>query len=105
MTGCPISGIDLASVCHSPALWIGAAAVAVNVPLGFLRSRTRTYSPAWFVWVHLSVPAIAYLRIRSRVSLWLIPAFIVCAVAGQLLGGTAGARGGKPAAPLPPPRR
>lgn len=103
MTGCQVAGMDLARVCRSPALWIGAAALAVNVPLGLLRSRARPYSPAWFVWVHLSVPAIAYLRIRSRVSLWLIPAFIACAVAGQLLGGAAGARGRRSAADPPPP--
>lgn len=66
---------------------IGLATLLMNVPLGYLRSKSRTYSAAWFLYVHLSVPLIIALRIVNHVSLWAIPAFIVCAVCGQLLGG------------------
>lgn len=59
----------------------------VNLPLGYLRAGTRRYTFDWFVYVHLSVPLIAFLRIESRVSPWAIPAFIGCAVLGQLGGG------------------
>ncbi|MBI5239183.1 MAG: hypothetical protein HY926_01795 [Elusimicrobia bacterium] len=66
---------------------IGLAAFLVNLPLGRLRARSRAYSAAWFVYVHLSVPFIIALRIANHVSLWAIPVFIACAVCGQLLGG------------------
>ena len=69
------------------ALAIGLAALLVNLPLGRLRAASRKYSPAWFVYVHLSVPLIVWLRVANRVSLWAIPAFIACAVCGQLAGG------------------
>ncbi|MCX5794597.1 MAG: hypothetical protein NTY77_03765 [Elusimicrobia bacterium] len=66
---------------------IGATALLLNVPLGYLRSRSRTWSVPWFIYVHFSVPLIILLRIDNHVSLWAIPAFIACAVCGQLLGG------------------
>jgi len=66
---------------------IAAGALAVNVPLGYLREGARKYSAAWFLWVHLSVPAIAFFRVRGRITLWAIPVFAACAVAGQLVGG------------------
>ena len=68
-------------------LLIAAAALAVNVPLGYLREGVRKFSPAWFLYVHLSIPLIAGLRIYNHVSNWMIPFFIACAVTGQLAGG------------------
>ena len=67
--------------------WIGAAALAVNIPLGYLREGTRKYSLAWFVCIHLSIPLIAFLRIRHDLNRWAIPVFIACAIAGQIAGG------------------
>jgi hypothetical protein len=69
------------------AMAIGLTALLVNVPLGRLRARSRACSAAWFLYVHLSVPFIICLRIVNHVSLWAIPAFISCAVCGQVLGG------------------
>ncbi len=66
---------------------IGAVAMFVNLPLGYLREGRPRYSILWFVYVHLSVPLIAWLRIRNHVSVWAIPPFIVCAVLGQIVGG------------------
>ncbi len=66
---------------------IGAAALILNLPLGYLREGTRKYSLGWFVYIHLSVPVIAFLRISNHVSAWAIPPFVVCAVLGQLAGG------------------
>jgi hypothetical protein len=68
-------------------LAIAVAAVGCNVPLGYLREGARKYSPAWFLYIHLSVPLIAALRIFNHLSYWNVPLFIGCAVAGQLLGG------------------
>jgi hypothetical protein len=67
--------------------WIGAAALAVNLPLGYLREGTRKLSLQWFLYVHLSVPLIAYLRIANHVSAWAIPPFVACALIGQIAGG------------------
>lgn len=67
--------------------WIGGLALAVNLPLGYLREGTRKLSLAWFFFVHLSVPVIAWLRIRHQVSAWAIPPFIACALLGQIAGG------------------
>lgn len=66
---------------------IGATALALNIPLGYLREGRRKYSPSWFLYVHLSIPLIAYLRITNHVNSWLIPFFILCALAGQIVGG------------------
>lgn len=76
----------------APAPWgmmvlIGATALAVNLPLGFAREGYRRFSLAWFVCVHLSVPLIAYLRLANHVTAWAIPAFLACAVLGQIGGG------------------
>jgi hypothetical protein len=67
--------------------WIGVASLAVNLPLGYLREGTRKLSLLWFLYVHLSVPLIAYLRIANHVSPWAIPPFIACALLGQVAGG------------------
>ncbi|MGB7971782.1 MAG: hypothetical protein WCF31_07430 [Candidatus Deferrimicrobiaceae bacterium] len=68
---------------------IGVTALVLNVPLGYLREGQRKYSLAWFVYVHLSIPLIAYLRIANHVTSWLIPFFILCAIGGQVAGGRA----------------
>ncbi len=66
---------------------IGGAALAVNIPLGYAREGFRKFSLAWFVCIHLSIPLIAWLRLENKVSAWGIPAFVACAVLGQLAGG------------------
>jgi hypothetical protein len=66
---------------------IGGMAMLINLPLGYLREGTRKLSLAWFVYVHLSVPVIAYLRITNHVSAWAIPPFVACALLGQMAGG------------------
>ena len=66
---------------------IGGAALTVNIPLGYAREGFRKYSLGWFVCVHLSVPLIAWLRLANHVSALGIPAFVACAVVGQIAGG------------------
>ena len=74
---------------------IGVTALMLNVPLGYLREGQRKYSLPWFVYAHLSIPLIAYLRIANHVTSWLIPFFILCAVIGQIVGGRARRHAGK----------
>jgi hypothetical protein len=66
---------------------IAGAALTVNIPLGYAREGFRKFSFGWFVCVHLSVPLIAWLRLSNHVSAWGIPAFVACAVLGQIAGG------------------
>ncbi|HEY3489549.1 MAG TPA: hypothetical protein VGK27_05430 [Candidatus Deferrimicrobiaceae bacterium] len=68
-------------------LLIASAALVCNVPLGYLREGVRKFSPAWFLFVHLSIPLIAGFRIFNHLHNWVIPVFIACAVVGQILGG------------------
>ncbi len=67
--------------------WIGLLAMAVNIPLGYAREGTIRYSAKWFLYVHLSIPVIAFLRITNHLTLWAIPAFVACAIVGQIVGG------------------
>jgi hypothetical protein len=67
--------------------WIGAAALVINLPLGYLREGKKKLSLAWFIYVHLSIPVIAWLRISNHVTAWAIPPFIACALLGQIAGG------------------
>jgi hypothetical protein len=77
-------------------LGIAAAALLVNVPLGWLREGTRKFSPGWFLCVHLSIPLIAGMRIYNHVSNWMIPLFVACAIAGQMAGGRLRRKRGTP---------
>lgn len=84
-------GIPASPLLH-PTPWgllalIGAAALTVNIPLGYAREGFRKFSLGWFVCIHLSVPLIAWLRLAHQVTAWGIPAFVACAVLGQLAGG------------------
>jgi hypothetical protein len=68
---------------------IALLSLAINLPLGYLRSRCRKLSAAWLVYVHLSVPLIAACRILSGIRYTAIPLLLGAAVAGQFLGGWA----------------
>lgn len=67
--------------------WIGAVAAIVNIPLGYAREGVARFSPRWFLYVHLSIPLIAFLRITNHLTFWAVPGFVACAVFGQLVGG------------------
>ncbi len=62
-------------------------AVAINVPLGFLRQNYEKFSFGWYFYIHISIPLIIYLRIKSGYSWKFIPLTLGGAVVGQLLGG------------------
>lgn len=59
----------------------------VNLPFGFARSKTRRYSFRWFLYVHMPIPLIFIIRNLSHIELKYIPAFVIAAFAGQLIGG------------------
>jgi hypothetical protein len=62
-------------------------ALALNIPLGYLRNRSRKFSARWFIYLHISIPVIVAARIMSHTDYRFIPLFILAAVAGQYVGG------------------
>ncbi len=64
-----------------------ALTIIVNIPLGFLRQAVEKFSFAWYFYVHISIPLIIYLRIKSGYSWKFIPITLAGAVIGQIIGG------------------
>ena len=62
-------------------------AVIINLPLGYLRQNYEKFSFAWYFYVHISIPIIIYLRVKSGYSWKFIPLTLGGAVLGQILGG------------------
>lgn len=65
------------------------ACFALNLPFGAYRARTAKFSPAWFLAIHLPIPAIFLMRVGLDVTPWMIPAGVAFAVAGQVIGAKA----------------
>jgi hypothetical protein len=70
-------------------------AFAINIPLGYLRGKFEKFSFGWYFYVHISIPAIIYMRVKAGLSWKYIPLTLAGAVAGQLLGGMLYGRGKK----------
>lgn len=62
-------------------------ALAFNIPMGYQRESCRKFSPAWWFYVHISIPIIIYLRIKVGLGVQFIPFTLASAVCGQLIGG------------------
>lgn len=67
-------------------LGLVTAAILVNIPLGYLRQAVPKFSFAWYFYIHISIPLIIYLRIKSGYSWKIIPFTIGGAVIGQIVG-------------------
>lgn len=63
------------------------AALAVNIPFGYLRQGTEKFTFAWYFYVHISIPLIIYLRIKSGFGWKIIPFTLASAIIGQIIGG------------------
>jgi hypothetical protein len=70
-----------------PLLGLLLLAFAVNLPLGYLRQNCEKFTFGWYFYVHMSIPAIIYLRVKADISWHMIPLTIGAAIAGQFLGG------------------
>ena len=62
-------------------------AAAVNIPLGYLRQSCRKFSPGWWFYIHISIPLILYLRIKTGLGVQFIPFTLASSVVGQFMGG------------------
>lgn len=69
------------------ALAISCIALLLNVPMGYWRSMVKKFSVQWFLAVHLAVPIIYLLRMKSGLGYGYIPALVICAIVGQVIGG------------------
>ena len=63
------------------------SALLGNVPLGYLREASRKFSVRWFVFVHLSIPFIIFMRLHDGFGWSVVPFTLACAVLGQIVGG------------------
>ena len=72
-----------------PLLLIGLilTAVMINIPLGYIRQGVPKFSFAWYFYIHISIPLIIYLRIKSGYSWKFIPLTLAGAILGQIIGG------------------
>lgn len=64
-----------------------ALTLLLNVPFGYLRSRTERFSFRWFLFIHLTIPFVFVARLFSHLDYRYIPLFLLAAVAGQVMGG------------------
>ncbi|GAM10997.1 hypothetical protein OR1_03305 [Geobacter sp. OR-1] len=68
-------------------LGVTLLALLINLPFGYLRQNCEKFTFAWYFYVHISIPVIIFLRIKSGFSWHFIPITLGAAVAGQLIGG------------------
>jgi hypothetical protein len=71
-------------------LWeVALAVLLLNIPFGFWRDGTKSFTLPWFLAVHLPVPIIVGLRVLSTQGWRLItfPVLIGSFLLGQFLGG------------------
>ena len=62
-------------------------ALLINIPLGYLRQNYEKFTFGWYFYVHISIPAIIYLRIKAGFGWQVIPLMIGSTVIGQFIGG------------------
>jgi hypothetical protein len=62
-------------------------AFVINLPLGYLRQGSARYSWRWFLYIHLSVPLLIFLRLTLDFDWGVVPFTVVSAIGGQWLGG------------------
>ncbi len=64
-----------------------AFTLILNLPFGYLRTRSIKYSLRWFLCIHAPIPFIFIARTVSHIEMKYIPVFALAAVAGQIVGG------------------
>jgi len=67
-------------------------AFLVSVPCGYVRRNYTRYSFMWFLLIHIPIPLIVLMRIKSGLGWGMIPFTLGGSIAGQIAGGSAGKR-------------
>ncbi len=68
---------------------IALFAFVLNLPFGYLRGGSRKFSIPWFLYIHLPIPFVVFLRVKAGLGIKVIPLLLASAFLGQLLGGKA----------------
>lgn len=68
-------------------LGVTLIALIVNIPFGYLRQNCNKFSFGWYFYIHISIPAIIFMRVKAGFSWHYIPITIGAAVIGQIIGG------------------
>lgn len=58
----------------------------INLPFGYLRGKSRKYSFKWFLYIHIPIPFVLFLRAISNIEYKYIPLFVIAAIIGQVMG-------------------
>ncbi|VVB90923.1 Uncharacterised protein [uncultured archaeon] len=59
----------------------------INLPFGYMRSRSTKFSRRWIMAIHIPVPFVFILRVFSGMTLSVIPLLVLSDIAGQIVGG------------------
>ncbi len=65
---------------------ISILALAMNIPMGYIREGYAKFTFGWFFWIHASIPFIIYARVQLGTAKLFIPVTIFLAVIGQITG-------------------
>ena len=68
-------------------IWLISFAFLTNLPFGYMRAKSKKYSFAWFLYIHIPVPFIIAARWLWGLGIWAIPFSLTADIAGQLVGG------------------
>lgn len=67
-------------------------ALIISIPCGYIRQNYPKYSFMWFFLIHLPIPFIVLLRIKTGLSWHFIPFTLGGSFAGQIIGGAVSRR-------------
>lgn len=63
-----------------------ALTLLISTPFGYWRFKTRKYSLAWFLSIHIPVPALYLIRRVMGLSLYYLPVITIFFILGHVLG-------------------
>lgn len=61
-------------------------AFVINLPFGWLRSKTKKFSFYWFLYIHLPIPFVIVFRLLAGFSLRIVPIILAASILGQVVG-------------------
>lgn len=66
----------------------------LNLPFGFWRSKVKKFSLKWFLYIHLPIPIVVFLRYQFELGFkwWTYPFLVAAFFLGQLSGKKLGAK-------------
>jgi len=67
---------------------VALAVCVLNLPFGYWRQGVRKFSPAWLLFVHLPVPFVVLMRLKSGIGFawYTYPIMVAAYFGGQFLG-------------------